>query len=82
MAANGLMYSVSFQLQTISNAVQDLFVVQTAAGVPLLIHSIRLEFVPQIVSGVAQDVRAQSLSVVPVKHRMYGTPFCVGRMPL
>lgn len=59
MAANGLMYTVRQQNVTVTNAAQNLLEFIAAAGVPLLIHSIRLEFVPTITSGVAQDVRAQ-----------------------
>lgn len=59
MAANGLMYTASFSDVTVTNAVQDLFEIIAAAGVPLIVHSIRITFVPTIVSGVAQDVRAK-----------------------
>jgi hypothetical protein len=59
MAANGLMYTVSFQNVNVTGAAQNLWEFIAAAGTGLLIHSIRLTFTPTIVSGVAQDVRAQ-----------------------
>lgn len=58
MAANGLMYTAEQQGVTVTNAAQNLLEIIAAAGVSLLIHSIRIEFVPTIASGVAQDVRA------------------------
>lgn len=57
MAASGLMYTASFENQSITNAVQDIWEFVAAAGVSILIHSIRLTVVPTITSGVAQDVR-------------------------
>jgi len=57
MAANGLMYTVSFENTTITNAVQDIWEFVAAAGVSILIHSVRLTIAPTITSGVAQDVR-------------------------
>src|SRR5271154_1169511 len=59
MAANGLIYTVKAQLIGVTNAAQNLFEFIAAAGVSFLIHSVRLEFVPTITSGVAQDLRAQ-----------------------
>lgn len=59
MAANGLMYTATFSDVAVTNAVQDVFEMIAAAGVPAIVHSIRLTFVPTIVSGVAQDVRAK-----------------------
>jgi hypothetical protein len=59
MAAGGLMYTASFQNVTVTNAAQNLWELIAAAGVSLLVHSIRLTFTPTITSGVAQDVRAQ-----------------------
>lgn len=59
MAANGLMYIAAFSDVTVTNATQDLIEMIAAAGVPALVHSIRITFVPTIVSGVAQDVRAK-----------------------
>ncbi len=59
MAANGLMYTIEFQQISVTNAAQNLVEMIAAAGVSFLVHSIRLEFVPTITSGVAQDVRAQ-----------------------
>lgn len=58
MAANGLIYTAKAQSVTVTNAAQNLFEFIAAAGTSLLIHSIRIEFVPTITSGVAQDVRA------------------------
>jgi hypothetical protein len=58
-AANGLMYYVSFDNVSITDAAQDILEIVADAGVPLLIHSWKLTVVPTITSGVAQDVRAQ-----------------------
>lgn len=58
MAANGLMYTAKQQSVSVTNAAQNLWEIIAAASTSLLIHSIRLEFVPTITSGVAQDVRA------------------------
>jgi hypothetical protein len=57
MAGNGLIYTASFASLTIPTAASGVFGVTAAAGVPLLIHSIRVTFTPLITSGVAQDVR-------------------------
>jgi hypothetical protein len=59
MAAGGLMYTASFNSVSVTNAAQNIWEVIAAAGTSLLVHSIRLTFSPTIVSGVAQDVRAQ-----------------------
>lgn len=59
MAAGGLVYTASVSNVTVTNAAQNLWEIIAAAGVSLLVHSIRIEFVPTITSGVAQDVRAQ-----------------------
>jgi hypothetical protein len=59
VAANGLMYRVWFDNVSITNAAQDIMQIAAASGVPVLIHSWKLTFVPTITSGVAQDVRAQ-----------------------
>lgn len=59
MAANGLIYTASFENVTVTNAAQNIWEIIAAAAVALLVHSIRLTFTPTIVSGVAQDVRAQ-----------------------
>jgi hypothetical protein len=59
MAAGGLVYTASFQNVSVTNVAQNLWEIIAAAGVSLLIHSIRIAFTPTIVSGVAQDVRAQ-----------------------
>ncbi len=58
-AAQGLMYRVWFDNQSITNAAQDIIQISAAAGVPILIHSYKLTVVPTINSGIAQDVRAQ-----------------------
>lgn len=58
MAANGLMYTAKQQSVSVTNAAQNLWEIIAAAATSLLIHSIRIEFVPTITSGVAQDVRA------------------------
>jgi len=57
MAANGLVYTAQFTGVTVTNAIQDIWEIQAAAGVPILIHSWRVTFTPTITSGVAQDVR-------------------------
>ena len=59
MAGGGLMYTASFNNVAVTNAAQNIWEIIAAAGTSLLIHSIRLTFAPTIVSGVAQDVRAQ-----------------------
>lgn len=61
MAASGLMYTASFENLTVTNAAQDIWEFVAAAGVSILIHSIRVTFSPTITSGVAQDVRARFL---------------------
>ncbi len=58
MAANGLMYTVKNTQVSVTNVAQNLWEL-IAGAASLLIHSIRLEFVPTITSGVAQDARAQ-----------------------
>ena len=57
MAAGGLVYTASFENQSVTNAAQDIWEFVAAAGVSILIHSVRLTFIPLIVSGVSQDVR-------------------------
>jgi hypothetical protein len=59
MAAGGLVYTASFDGQNMPNAAQSIWEIIAAANVSILIHSIRVSFVPQIISGIAQDVRAQ-----------------------
>ena len=59
MAAGGLMYTASFSNVNVTNAVQNIWEILAGASTSILIHSIRLTFTPTIVSGVAQDVRAQ-----------------------
>jgi hypothetical protein len=59
MAANGIMYRVWFDNQSITNAAQDIIVMAAAAAIPILVHSVKLTISPTITSGVAQDVRAQ-----------------------
>jgi hypothetical protein len=57
MAASGLLYVVGFENLTVTNAVQDIWEFVAAAGVSILIHSVRFTVSPTITSGVAQDVR-------------------------
>ena len=64
MAANGLLYKVSFDNVSITNAAQDIIEIVAAAAVPVLIHAWKLTVVPTITSGVAQDVRAQLRTLV------------------
>lgn len=64
MAANGLLYKVSFDNVSITNAAQDILEIVAAAAVPVLIHAYKLTVVPTITSGVAQDVRAQLRTLV------------------
>lgn len=58
MAANGLMYTASASNVSLTNVAQNIFEIIAAAGVPVIVHSIRVTITPTIVSGVAQDVRA------------------------
>jgi hypothetical protein len=58
-AANGIMYKVSAENFSLTNAVQDVIEILAAAGVPILIHAWKLTITPTITSGVAQDVRAR-----------------------
>jgi hypothetical protein len=58
MAANGLIYTVSFSNVSVSNAAQNIWELIVASGVSIILHSVRLTFTPTITSGVAQDVRA------------------------
>ena len=57
-AANGLMYKTSFDLVSVTNAAQDIWEFVAGATTGVLIHAIRISFVPTITSGVPQDVRA------------------------
>ena len=57
MAANGLIYTASFQGVTVTNAIQDIFEFIGSANCSTVFHSFRIEFTPTVVSGVAQDVR-------------------------
>ena len=57
MAAQGLIYTASFQGVSVTNAIQDIFEFAASANCSTVVHSWRLEFTPTIVSGVAQDVR-------------------------
>jgi len=59
MAASGLMYTASFSNVSLTNAAQNIFELIAGAAASVLVHSIRLTITPTIVSGVAQDVRAQ-----------------------
>lgn len=63
-AANGLMYKTSFDLVSITNAAQDIWEFVAGGTVGVLIHAIRVSFVPTITSGVPQDVRAQVRQLV------------------
>ena len=58
MAANGLMYTVSFSNVSITNTAQNIWELIAAAATSFIIHSVRLTITPTITSGVAQDVRA------------------------
>ena len=82
MAANGLMYTHSFSNVSITNAAQNIWEMICAAGVSILVHSIRLTITPTIVSGVAQDVRA-NLSIQTISTTGTGgtavTPAAVNR---
>lgn len=64
MAANGLMYTASFDNISITAAAQDIWEFVCGAAAAVLIHSFRLTIVPTITSGVAQDVRAQFRQLV------------------
>jgi len=57
MAGNGFLYSVNLSSVTVPNAAVNLYEFIAASSVSLLLHSIRLEFVPTVGSGVAQDLR-------------------------
>jgi hypothetical protein len=59
MAAGGLMYTASFSNVNVTSAIQNIWEILAGANTSILIHSMRLTFTPTIVSGVAQDVRAQ-----------------------
>lgn len=58
-AANGLMYTTTFDNVSVTNAAQDIWEFVAGATVGVLIHSWRISVVPTITSGVPQDVRAQ-----------------------
>lgn len=58
MAAGGLVYTAT-DTWTLANSAQNIWEIIAAAGVSVLVHSIRITWSPTIVSGVAQDVRAQ-----------------------
>ena len=64
MAANGLMYTTNFDAVSVTNAAQDIWEFVAGSTVGILIHSIRITWVPVITSGVAQDVRLQLRSLV------------------
>lgn len=57
MAAGGLMYTASFENLTVTAGAQDIWEFVAAAGVSILIHSVRVTIAPTVTSGVAQDVR-------------------------
>jgi len=51
------MYIAKQQSVSVTNAAQNLWEIIAASSVSLLIHSLRIEFVPITLSGVAQDIR-------------------------
>jgi hypothetical protein len=57
MAANGLIYTASFNNISMTNAAQNIWEFIAGASCSVLIHSIRVTVTPTITSGVAQDVR-------------------------
>jgi hypothetical protein len=57
MAANGLLYTAQFTNVSITNAIQDIWEMRAAATAGVLLHWVKLTFVPTITSGVAQDAR-------------------------
>jgi hypothetical protein len=58
MAAGGLIYTASFTNVSVASAAQNIWEILAGSTTSILIHSLRLTFSPTIVSGVAQDVRA------------------------
>lgn len=64
MAANGLMYTANFDAVSITNAAQDIWEFVAGATTGILLHSVRVTWVPTITSGVAQDVRLQLRTLV------------------
>lgn len=56
--ANGLMYTSRFESVSITDAAQDIWELVTG-NASVIVHWIRLTFTPNIVSGVAQDVRGR-----------------------
>src|SRR5271170_7712356 len=82
MAAGGLIYTAAWNNVSMTNAVQNIFEMIAAAGVSLLVHSIRFTVSPTIVSGVAQDVR-MALSICTLSSTGTGgtsvTPVAVNR---
>jgi len=59
VAANGLMYTASFNATSgfAGGTVQDLWQITASATASILIHSWRVTMLPVITSGVAQDLR-------------------------
>jgi hypothetical protein len=57
MAANGLIYTASFENVSITAAAQDIWELVAAAGVSVVVHWWKLTLQPTITSGVAQDER-------------------------
>lgn len=57
--AVGLMYTSRFTAVSITNAAQDIWELVAAAGVGVIVHWVKINFEPTIISGVAQDVRAR-----------------------
>jgi hypothetical protein len=58
-AANGLLYTTTFDNVSVTNAAQDIWEFVAGATVGVLIHAVRISVVPTITSGVPQDARAQ-----------------------
>jgi hypothetical protein len=56
--AVGLMYTARMPLTSVTNAAQDIWSLRAAATNGLILHWVKITFVPTITSGVAQDVRA------------------------
>ena len=57
--ATGFVYTASFASAPVINVPQSLWEILPPAGTTVLLRSLRIAFVPNIISGVPQDVRAQ-----------------------
>ena len=56
--AEGFLYTVSFQTLTVAaNAAQSIWEFTAAPGTSILIHSVRLSFMPQVLNGVLIEMR-------------------------